>query len=110
MSLYDAAMLSSSSYTKVGLQAVTFFGATVAAIGFIVAIALILTGILKDDGSGAFHAAALFGLFFLGAALLAAIGFAREYLMNVNLRGVICKIKGLRNNQPMPSQIDGSLL
>lgn len=86
MSLYDAAMLSFSSYTKVGLRVVTFFGAAVAAIGFIAAIALILTGILKADGSGAFHAAALFGLFFLGGAQLAAIGFAGEYLMNVNLR------------------------
>lgn len=85
-SLYDAAMLSFTSYTKVGLRLATFMGFIVGFISFIVAIVYLILKVLHWNNFQAGYAPMIIGIFLLGSIQLFFIGFLGEYVLNINTR------------------------
>ena len=83
---YDAAMLSFTSYTKIGLRMATFFGFAVAAVSFIIAIFYIVIKLLHWNEYDMGTASIAVGLFFIGAVQLIFIGFVGEYILSMNQR------------------------
>lgn len=83
---YDAAMLSFTSYTKVGLRVATFFGFIVAAVSFLIALVYIILKLTHWDEYSMGTASLAVGLFFLGAVQLMFIGFVGEYILSMNQR------------------------
>ncbi len=85
-SLYDAAMLSFTSYTKVGLRLATFFGMIVAGVSFITAIVFL---VLKIKYWGSFspgYAPTIIVVSLLGGVQLMFLGLLGEYILNINTR------------------------
>lgn len=85
-SLYDAAMLSFTSYTKAGLRIVTFFGFFVAFLSLLVSFIYFIYKLTHWNTFNAGTAPMLIGLFFVGGVQLGALGFIGEYIMNMNQR------------------------
>lgn len=85
-SLYDAAMLSFTSYTKVGLRLATFTGVFISIISFIVGIVYLILKLMYWDIFPAGSAPILIGIFFLGALQIFFIGFLGEYILAINSR------------------------
>lgn len=85
-SLYDAAMLSFTSYTKIGLRLATFIGAIVGGISFIIAIVYLVMKLVFWDTFTAGMAPVLIGMFFLGSVQLFFLGFMGEYILSMNQR------------------------
>lgn len=83
---YDAAMLSFTSYTKIGLRMATFFGFAVAAVSFIIAIFYLVIKLVNWDNYDMGMASIAVGLFFIGAVQLIFIGFVGEYILSMNQR------------------------
>ncbi|MCC8137784.1 MAG: glycosyltransferase family 2 protein [Clostridiales bacterium] len=84
--LYDAAMLSFTSYTKVGLRLASFGGYICAFISFIIGIIYFVRKLLNWNSFSAGMAPLVIGLFFLSGIQLVFIGFLGEYVMNINQR------------------------
>ena len=84
--LYDAAMLSITSYTKVGLRLATFGGAVGAAISMLIAIIYFVMKLVWWDMFDPGMAPLIIGMFALGSIQLLTIGFMGEYIMNINER------------------------
>lgn len=84
--LFDAAMLSFTSYTKVGLHLVTFAGMILSVLSVIVALVYLVLKLLYWDRFSAGFAPMIIGLFFLNAIELLFIGFVGEYVMSINTR------------------------
>ena len=84
--LYDAAMLGFTSYTKIGLRLATFFGMFVGAISFLVGIVYLILKLIYWDRFVAGMTPMLIGIFFLGALQLFFIGFLGEYILSINQR------------------------
>lgn len=84
--LYDAAMLSFTSYTKVGLRIATILGFVIAAISMIVALVYLVLKIVYWDRFQAGQAPVLIGVFFMGSLQLFFIGLIGEYILNMNKR------------------------
>ena len=84
--LYDAAMLSFTSYTKVGLRLATFIGFFVSVISFIIGIIYLILKLLYWDMFPAGMTPVLIGMFFLGALQIFFIGFLGEYILAINTR------------------------
>lgn len=84
--LYDAAMLSFTSYTKVGLRMATFFGAICGGASFLVALVYLIMKLMYWDRFAAGMAPLLIGMCFLGSVQLFFIGFLGEYIMSINTR------------------------
>lgn len=84
--LYDAAMLSFTSYTKAGLRVVTFFGFFVAIISLLVSLIYFIYKLTHWNTFDAGVAPVIIGLFFVGGVQLGALGFIGEYIMNMNQR------------------------
>ena len=84
--LYDAAMLSFTSYTKIGLRLATFFGGIVAGISFIIGVIYLILKLIYWDRFAAGMIPILIGMFFLGALQLFFIGFLGEYILAINTR------------------------
>ncbi len=84
--LFDGAMLSFTSYTKVGLHLVTFAGAVLSGLSILAAIVYLILKLLYWDRFSAGFAPMIIGLFFLNAMELLFIGFVGEYVMSVNTR------------------------
>lgn len=84
--LYDAAMLSFTSYTKVGLRLATFSGGIVAFISGIIGVVYLILKLIYWDSFPMGMAPVLIGMFFLGAIQLFFIGFIGEYIMAINIR------------------------
>ena len=84
--LYDAAMLSFTSYTKIGLRLATFGGFFVSIISFIIGVIYLILKLLYWENFSAGLAPMLIGTFFLGAIQLFFIGFLGEYIMAINER------------------------
>lgn len=84
--LYDAAMLSFTSYTKIGLRLATFTGFAVAGISFLVAVFYVIIKLTNWDTYGMGMASIAVGLFFLGAVQLIFIGLIGEYILSMNQR------------------------
>ena len=86
MTLYDAMMLSYTSYTKIGLRISTFLGFFVAFISMIIAIFYLIMKLLFWDRFAAGAAPILLGMFFLGAVILVFLGIIGEYILSINIR------------------------
>lgn len=86
MRLYDAAMLSITSYTKIGLRMCTFFGMFVGACSVLIGLLYLVLKLMWWDSFPAGMAPVLIGMFFLGAIQLFFIGFIGEYILSINQR------------------------
>ena len=84
--LYDAAMLSITSYTKIGLRIATFIGIIVAFISLGIGIVYLIMKLIWWERFSAGMAPMLIGMFFLGSLQLFFIGLIGEYIMNMNKR------------------------
>ncbi len=84
--LYDAAMLSFTSYTKVGLRFATFIGIIISFFSFILGLIYLILKLLYWDRFPAGTAPILIGMCFLGAIQLFFIGFLGEYILSMNAR------------------------
>ena len=84
--LFDAAMLSFTSYTKVGLHLVTCAGLILSALSILAALVYLVLKLLYWDRFSAGFAPLIIGLFFLNAVELLFIGFVGEYVMSINTR------------------------
>lgn len=85
-SLYDAAMLSFTSYTKIGLRLATFLGFACSAVSIIVALIYVIMKILNWDSFSAGMAPLTIGVFVIGGVQLFFIGLIGEYILNINTR------------------------
>lgn len=85
-SLYDAAMLSITSYTKIGLRLATFAGVGVGAVSGILGIIYFILKLMYWERFPAGTMPILLGMLFLGAVQLFFIGFIGEYILNINKR------------------------
>ena len=85
-SLYDAAMLSFTSYTKVGLRLATFLGFGASLVSFGIAIFYLVYKPLHWETFQAGNAPMVIGIFLLGSLQLFFIGFMGEYILNINTR------------------------
>ncbi len=84
--LYDAAMLSFTSYTKVGLRLATFGGLFIGFVSFIVAMVYLVLKLCNWEMFSAGSAPIVIGMFFLGAIQLFFLGFLGEYILSINAR------------------------
>lgn len=84
--LYDAAMLSITSYTKIGLRLCTFSGILTGGISFIIGIAYLIMKLVRWNSFRAGTAPILIGMFMLGAIELFFIGMIGEYILSINQR------------------------
>lgn len=85
-SLYDAAMLSFTSYTKIGLRLATFLGFGIAIGSAVIGLVFFILKLINWDKYPMGTAPLLIGMFFLGAIQLFFIGFLGEYVLNINSR------------------------
>lgn len=85
-SLYDAAMLSFTTYTKVSMRIATFFGFICSALSMAVAFVYLVLKLLFWNSFPMGTAPILIGVFFFGSVQLFFIGFLGEYIMNINTR------------------------
>ncbi len=84
--LYDAAMLSFTSYTKIGLRIATFSGFIIALLSFLVGLVYLIMKLIWWDRFPAGMVPVLLGVFFLGSLQLFFIGLLGEYIMSINSR------------------------
>lgn len=84
--LYDAAMLSITSYTKVGLRLATFFGIGSSLISVSIGLVYLILKLINWNGFDAGMAPVVVGVFLLGGIQLFFIGLIGEYLLNINTR------------------------
>ena len=84
--LYDGAMLSFTSYTKIGLRMATFLGGGIAVISFLVALVYLILKLCNWNNFNAGQAPLLIGMFFLGAIQLIFLGVIGEYILSMNQR------------------------
>lgn len=85
-SLYDAAMLSFTSYTKIGLRMATFLGVGVAFLSLLVALVYLVLKLCNWSNFVAGTAPIVIGMFFLGAVQLIFLGIIGEYILSMNQR------------------------
>jgi glycosyltransferase involved in cell wall biosynthesis len=85
-SLYDAAMLSFTSYTKIGLRIATLSGILLSAVGFLIALIYLILKLIYWDRFVAGQAPILIGVFLMGSIQLFFIGLLGEYILNINSR------------------------
>lgn len=85
-SLYDAAMLSITSYTKVGLRLATFLGGGCAFCSFLIAIIYTVMKFTHWDSMQLGTAPLTIGVFLLGGVQLFFLGLIGEYILNINIR------------------------
>ena len=85
-SLYDAAMLSITSYTKIGLRLATFLGFACSAISIIIAIMYTILKLANWHSFQAGTAPLTIGVFLIGGIQLFFIGLIGEYILNINTR------------------------
>ena len=85
-SLYDAAMLSFTSYTKIGLRMATIIGFIFATINMIIAMGYLIAKLIWWDNFSLGTAPMLIGIFFIGSVQLFFLGLMGEYILNINTR------------------------
>jgi len=85
-SLYDAAMLGFTSYTKIGLRCATFFGGICSAVSMLVALVYLIMKLIWWDRFPAGTAPMLIGMLFLGSVQIFFIGLVGEYILSINQR------------------------
>ncbi|HOO48684.1 MAG TPA: glycosyltransferase family 2 protein [Saccharofermentans sp.] len=85
-SLYDAAMLSFTSYTKIGLRIATIGGAIASAISLLIAFIYFILKLCMWDAFAAGMAPIIIGIFVIGSIQLFFIGLLGEYVLSINER------------------------
>ncbi|MCM1182293.1 MAG: glycosyltransferase [Roseburia sp.] len=85
-SLYDAAMLSITSYTKVGLRLATLLGFLSSGISLLVALIYLIMKIVNWNNFQAGNAPMIIGIYVIGSLQLFFIGLLGEYILNINTR------------------------
>lgn len=85
-SLFDAAMLSFTSYTKVGMRVAEFAGFGIAMLSFLIGLGYLIAKLLYWNSFVAGYAPMMIALFFIGGVQLAFMGFIGEYIMAMNAR------------------------
>ena len=85
-SLYDAAMLSFTSYTKIGLRIATFLGSIVLLFSIVVAFIYLIMKFIWWDRFQAGMIPILIGMLFLGSVQILFIGIIGEYVLAINQR------------------------
>ena len=84
--LYDAAMLSFTSYTKFGLRIATFSGFILSFISVIIGIIYLILKLVYWERFQAGMTPILIGIFVFGSIQLFFVGLLGEYIMNINTR------------------------
>jgi len=84
--LYDAAMLSFTSYTKIGLRVATILGFIFSTMSLLVAFVYLILKLMFWDVFPAGMIPVLIGVFVLGSLQLFFIGLVGEYIININAR------------------------
>lgn len=84
--LYDMAMRSFTSYTKVGLRMCTFFGFGVGLVSLVIALVYLIRKLINWYAFDFGVPVILVGMFFLGAVQLIFMGFMGEYILTINQR------------------------
>lgn len=85
-SLYDAAMLSFTSYTKFGLRFASFLGILLSVLGVIGEIVALVFRIVNPFLFSTATLATVMAIFIVGGLQLFFIGFLGEYIMAMNTR------------------------
>ena len=85
-SLYDLAMLSITSYTKIGLRFAVFSGVFIGLISTLIGLVYLVLKLIYWERFPAGTAPTLIGMLFLGAVQLFFIGFIGEYILTINQR------------------------
>ena len=85
-SLYDAAMLSITSYTKVGLRLATILGFISSGISLFVALVYLVMKLVNWHGFQAGNAPIIIGIYVIGSIQLFFIGLLGESILNINTR------------------------
>lgn len=85
-SLYDAAMLSITSYTKVGLRLATFLGFISSGVSLLVALIYLVMKLCNWHNFQAGNAPMIIGIYVIGSLQLFFIGLLGEYILNINTR------------------------
>ena len=86
LTLYDIAMLSFTSYTKVGLRLATFLGLFTAFASFIIALFYLIYKLVFWNSFSVGTAPMVVGIFFLGSIQLIFLGIIGEYILSINKR------------------------
>lgn len=84
--LYDAAMLSFTSYTKIGLRVATFIGFILSGVSLLISLGYLILKIINWESFPMGMAPALVGIFFIGSLQLVFIGLLGEYILSINVR------------------------
>lgn len=84
--LYDGAMLSFTSYTKIGLRLATIIGFMCSAISVVIAFIYLILKLTNWDNFSLGTAPILIGVFVFGSLQLFFIGLVGEYILNINQR------------------------
>lgn len=87
-SLYDAAMLSITSYTKVGLRIATFIGFISSGISLLIALAYLVMKLIWWNRFSAGSVPLMLGVYVIGSLQLFFIGLLGEYILNINTRAI----------------------
>lgn len=85
-SLYDAAMLSITSYTKVGLRLATFLGFISSGVSLLVALIYLVMKLTHWYDMQTGNAPMIIGIYVIGSLQLFFIGLLGEYILNINTR------------------------
>ena len=86
LALYDMAMRSVTSYTKIGIRLASFLGYIVAFFSFIIGMVYFILKLLHWYDFGFGIPVILIGMFFLGAVQLIFLGLIGEYIFVINQR------------------------
>lgn len=84
--LYDAAMLSVTSYTKVGLRLATILGFVSSGVSLLIALVYLILKLVNWYNFQAGYAPMIIGIYVLGSLQLFFIGLLGEYILNINSR------------------------
>ncbi len=84
--LYDAAMLSFTSYTKAGLRVATVMGFAMASVSMIIALIYLVLKLVYWDRFVAGMTPILLAVLVLGSLQLFFVGFLGEYVLSINKR------------------------
>ena len=84
--LYDAAMLSITSYTKIGLRLATMLGFISSGISMLTALIYLILKLCNWHNFQPGNAPSTIGVFLLGSLQLFFVGLLGEYILNINTR------------------------
>lgn len=86
LTLYDATMLSFTSYTKAGMRLASFLGFAMAGISLLAALVMLIAKLCMWDRFVAGYAPMVISIFLVGGIQLGFLGFLGEYVMSMNIR------------------------